>query len=142
MCTLPAPSLLQRALFAEAAPAKPAIYSEQALIGFSALLNPVVGGLLAYSSLRATGRRAAAWYALSLSVYFALFTLAVSRNISYGGVFSIGLGYVWGRWLGQYVRRKLPGAADYPRRSVVTPLLLCLALVAVVLAGGWWARQH
>jgi hypothetical protein len=112
--------------------AKPAIYSGQALLGFSALFNPLAGGLLAYSSLRAVGQTRAAEYALWLSIFFALFTWAVSRNLAFGTAFGVGLGYVWGNWLCQFMQRKVPGAANYPHKSIKSALWLCILLSVLV----------
>jgi hypothetical protein len=45
---------------AEAWSEKPVIYSPQALLGFSTLVNPLMGGLLAYASLRRVDQVSAA----------------------------------------------------------------------------------
>jgi hypothetical protein len=105
---------------------KPAIYSPQALLGFSTLVNPLMGGFLAYSSLRQAGQTSAAWLALCSSGNFWFFTLLVSSNLRWGSVFGAGLGYVWGRWLNRCIRRKLPDAASYPPKSIVGPFIISL----------------
>jgi phosphotransferase system glucose/maltose/N-acetylglucosamine-specific IIC component len=113
---------------------KPAIYSPQALLGFSALVNPLMGGLLAYQSLRQLGQAAAAWSALCASCNFWIFTLLVSSSLRWGGIFGVGLGYVWGHWLNRYISRKLPDATSYPPKSVLVPVIVSL-LLGVVLLG-------
>ena len=112
---------------------KPAIYSPQALLGFSTLVNPLMGGLLAYFSLRRAGQVSAAWSALCASSNFWVFTLLVSSNLKWGGLFGIGLGYVWGRWLNRYISRKLPNATHYPPAGIMMPVLISLFLGIVLL---------
>lgn len=46
---------------------------------------------------------------------------------------SIGIGYASGQWLTQYLRKKLPNEADYPRKSWVKPAIICVAISALVL---------
>lgn len=121
---------------------EPAIYSAQALLGFSTLLNPFIGGVLAYNSLRAAGQLSAAWHVLGTSGWFTLFTLLISQHVAYGACFRIGLGYVWGRWLSQYIQRKVPNAASYPHKSVAKPVLICLVLSVLYVMWRVWARYN
>jgi hypothetical protein len=114
-------------------PSKPAIYSPQALLGFSALVNPLMGGFLAYVSLRRAGQVSAAWTALCASANFWVFTLLVVSNLRWGSIFGAGLGYVWGRWLNRYINRKLPDAASYPPESIAGPFFLTLVLGVVLI---------
>jgi hypothetical protein len=117
----------------EAKLAQPAVYSAQALLGFSTIFNPLAGGFLAYSSLRSVGQMRAASHVLFLSFFFAVFTWSVSRQLVFGAAFSVGLGYVWGGWLWQYMQRKVPGAASYPHKSVGGALLLWTLLSGFLL---------
>ena len=117
---------------------KPAIYSPQALLGFSTLVNPLMGGLLAFYSLRRAGQVSAAWSALCASVNFWVFTLLAISNLKWGGIFGAGLGYVWGRWLNRYISRKLPDAASYPPESIAGPFIISLLLgMALSLIKRW-----
>lgn len=123
---------METADFSEPWLPKPAIYSPQALLGFSALVNPLMGGLLAYQSLRWAGRSSVAGAALCASFNFWVFTLLVSSNLKWGGLFGIGLGYVWGRWLNRYISRKLPDATNYPPAGTTLPFLISLFLGTVL----------
>ncbi len=107
---------------------KPAVYSPQALLGFSTLVNPLMGGLLAYHSLRQAGQNSAALSALCASCNFWVFTLLVSSCLKWGSIFGVGLGYVWGHWLNRYISRKLPDATSYPYKSVLAPFIISLML--------------
>jgi hypothetical protein len=87
-----------------------------------------MGGLLAFYSLRWASQFRAAWTALCASCNFWIFVLLVSSVLKWGGIFSVGLGYVWGHWLNRYISRKLPDVASYPPKSVLSPLLIALLL--------------
>jgi hypothetical protein len=97
-------------------------------LGFSTLVNPLMGGFLAYISLRRAGQVSAAWSALCASTNFWVFTLLVVTNLKWGSIFGAGLGYVWGCWLNRFISRKLPNAASYPPESIAGPFFLALAL--------------
>ena len=138
----PTASHMQPSSTPEAQQGKPTLYSDVALLAFSTLINPVVGGVLAYSSLKAAGQPRAASYALQLSAVFAIFTYLVSRNIMYGVFFAAGLGYVWGGWLGRYIRRKVPDIDSYPRKNALRALLVWLLIITLVVVGSLWLQHY
>lgn len=92
-----------------------------------------MGGFLAYYSLRRAGQFSAARTALCASGNFWVFTLLVSSNLKWGGLFAVGLGYVWGRWLNRYISRKLPSATSYPPKNIMAPFLLSVLLGVLLL---------
>ena len=46
---------------------------------------------------------------------------------------TIGVGYGSGQWFIQYLRKKLPDEASYPRKSWVKPAIIWAAVTGVVL---------
>lgn len=116
-------------------PEKPAIYSPQALIGFSAIFSSLVGGILAYQSLHAVGQGRAARHALWTSIGYLSFCLLLGQVVPRIPGLGLGLGYAWGYWLSQYVKKYVPAEASYPRKSIVKPLLICLSIAGVLVAG-------
>lgn len=113
---------------------KSAIYSPQALIGFSVIFSALAGGILAFHSLRDAGHPAAARHAFWTSIGFLAFTILLGQVVPRIPGLGLALGYAWGYWLGQYLKKYVPNESSYPRKKIVKPLLICL-LVAVIVIG-------
>jgi hypothetical protein len=129
---------LETAYPPELASDKPAIYSPQALIGFSAVFSALAGGILAFQSLRSAGQPAAARHALWTSIGFLAFTILLGQVLPRIPGLGLGLGYAWGYWLSQYLKKYVPDEALYPRKKVWKPLLICLLLTATVIGGAFF----
>ncbi len=112
---------------------KPAIYSPQALTGFSAVFSALAGGILAFHSLRDAGQPAAARHALWTSIGFLAFTILLGQVVPRIPGLGLALGYAWGYWLGQYLKKYVPDEASYPRKKIVKPLVICLLITAIVI---------
>jgi len=53
---------------------------------------------------------------------------------------SIGIGYASGQWLIQYLRKKLPDEANFPRKSWVKPAAIWLAISALLLCAMFYEK--
>ena len=97
-------------------------------MAFSAL----TGGILTFLSLRAAGRRRPAWQALGVSVLYTAFTIWLLNYVPINSSgLSVGLGLGGGTLLNElFLKKQLPDEEQYPRRSIVVPLIICL-IVAV-----------
>lgn len=98
-------------------------------MAFSAL----TGGILTFLSLRAAGRRGPAWQALGASVLYTAFTILLLNYVPVNlSSLSVGLGFGGGTLLNElFLKKQLPNEVEYPRRSIVAPLIICL-----IVAGG------
>ena len=112
---------------------KPAIYSPQALIGFSAIFSALAGGILAYYSLRDAGQPVASRHALWTSIGFLAFTILLGQVVPRIPGLGIALGYAWGYWLSQYLKKHVPDEASYPRKKILKPLVICLLVTGIVI---------
>jgi hypothetical protein len=116
---------------------KPAIYSPQALIGFSVVFSALAGGVLAYHSLRDAGQPAAARHALWTSIGFLAFAILLGQMVPRIPGMAFVLGYASGLWLSHYLKKYVPDEAKYPRKKVVKPALFCLLATGVVVGGAF-----
>jgi len=114
---------------------KPAIYSPQALIGFSVVFSALAGGVLAYHSLRDAGQPAAARHALWTSIGFVGLAILLGQVGPRIPGLAFVLGYSSGLWLSYYLKKYVPDEASYPRKNIVKPLVICLLLAGVVIGG-------
>ena len=98
-------------------------------MAFSAL----TGGILTFLSLRAVGRQGRAWQALGVSILYTGLTALLLNYVPINSSgFSIGLGFGGGTLLNElFLKKQLPNEAEFPRRSIVVPLIICL-----IVAGG------
>lgn len=117
---------------------KPAIYSPQVVVAFSALFSGLAGGVLTYYSLRAAGQAEGARKALRASLIFIVLLLGLGFLLprSTGSSLAIGLGGGWGYFLNEhYLKGYLYEEATYPRKDWVKPLFSCVAALLAVLVG-------
>ncbi|MGI4863407.1 MAG: hypothetical protein ACRYFZ_05745 [Janthinobacterium lividum] len=114
---------------------KEAIYSPQAVMGFTVVFGSLAGGILAAQSLQAAGQPEAAQRALWFGRGYFVFCLLLGYLLPPGvSGLGIGLGIGGGYWLSSYLKKHVPDEASYPRRSIVKPLIICLAVTAVFVA--------
>ncbi|GAB3573608.1 hypothetical protein GCM10027345_06580 [Hymenobacter daeguensis] len=95
-------------------------------MAFSAL----AGAVLTFLSLRAVGRSGPAWQALGMGVLYSVITGLLLYYVPINSsVFSVGLGFGGGTLLNElFLKKQLPNQEEYPRRSIVAPLIICLAV--------------
>jgi hypothetical protein len=139
--------------FPNPGPTKPAIYSPQAVWGFSAMFTPLVGGLLAHQALREAGQPTAGrrllWQGIGLLAAYELLQYSlrwifvytarlndpesVLRSLS-NLVYSIPWWVFFGA-AGYYLKREmeklLPDVASYPRQPIGRPLKICLVVFGI-----------
>lgn len=79
-------------------------------------------------SLRAVGRRGPAWQALGVGVLYTAFTVLLLNYVPINSSgLSVGLGLGGGTLLNElFLKKQLPNEEQYPRRSIVVPLIICL----------------
>jgi hypothetical protein len=113
---------------------RPAIYSPRAVLGFSMAFSALAGAVLTFLSLRAVGRRGPAWQALGAGVLYTVLTGALLYYVPINSSgLSVGLGLGGGTLLNElFLKKQLPNETDYPRRSIVVPLIICLAMAGVL----------
>ena len=101
-------------------------------MGFTVLFSSLAGGILAAQSLQAAGQPEAARRALWFGRGYFLFCLLLGYLLPAGvSGLGIGLGIGGGYWLSSYLKKHIPDEASYPRRSIVKPLIICLAITVV-----------
>jgi hypothetical protein len=112
---------------------KPAIYSPRLILALTVLFSPLAGGILTFYSLRETVGKAAArqvlWVSMGLFGLLVVLGQVLPRIPGLG----IGFGYACGQFFTQYLRKKLPDEASYPRKSWVKPVIICLLIGSLVL---------
>ena len=101
----------------------------------SVLFSPLAGGVLTFYSLRETAGKTVARQALWVGIgLFGLLVLLGQLLPRIPGL-SLGVGYASGQWFTQYLLKKLPDEASYPRKSWIKPAVICALLTAVLLCG-------
>ncbi|UYZ60767.1 hypothetical protein [Hymenobacter latericus] len=117
--------------------AAPALYSAKAIRVFSALFSAVAGGLMMAHNFRQVGRpdaaRKALWGSLAYTALVLLLATLLPENFPDGGSIGIVTGLSGGMALTNYFRRLVPDAANYPSKSVLKPLLICLLIFIPIL---------
>lgn len=113
------------------------LYSARAVRAFSMLFSAIAGGVMTAQNLKDIGQPEAARKALWGSIGY---TVAITWLLTYvpigstSGVFPIVVGYVGAMGLEAYSKNFLVSRDEFPAKSIVKPLLICLAITVPIIA--------
>lgn len=113
------------------------LYSARAVRAFSMLFSAIAGGVMTAQNLKDIGQPEAARKALWGSIGY---TVAMTWLLTYvpigstSGVFPIVVGYVGAMGLEAYSKNFLVSRDEFPAKSIVKPLLICLAITVPIIA--------
>jgi len=113
---------------------RPAIYSKSAVLWFSFLMTPVYGGVLLMMSLKTIDKRKEAATAFissllmtltiyALSFYYENFTRAITFFLNLLCAFIL---------TDVFYKKHIPDAAEYPKRSVLWPVIIAVAIMVIL----------
>ena len=113
------------------------LYSVRAVRAFSMLFSAIAGGVMTAQNLKYIGQPEAARKALWGSIGY---TAAMTWLLTYvpigstSGVFPIVVGYVGAMGLEAYSKNFLVSRDEFSAKSIVKPLLICLAITVPIIA--------
>lgn len=128
-----------------AADAAPPLYSARAIRTFSMLFSAVAGGTLMAQNLKVLGQPGAARKALWGSIAYTAAMSWLLRVLPLGsrsGVFLVAMGYIGAMMLEKYAKPFIPEHKQFPDKSIIKPLLICLAIVIPIIAFVIYATIH
>lgn len=112
---------------------RPRLYSIGAIRVFAFLFSSIAGGLMLYQNLRTLGHPAAARQALWSGILFTVSLTALMTLIPVIGRLSLPLNLFGSLMLGAYYQKLVPDYAQYPRKSIAGPLLICLPIATLLI---------
>ena len=121
------------------------LYSARASRAFSMLFSAIAGGLMTAQNLKDVGQPEAARKALWGSIGY---TVAMTWLMTYvptsstSGVFPIVVGYVGAMGLEAYAKKFIENRNEFPAKSIVKPLLICLAVAVPLVALLFYSLLH
>ena len=121
------------------------LYSARAVRAFSMLFSAIAGGVMTSQNLKDLGQPEAARKALWGSIGY---TIAMTWLLTYvpigstSGVFPIVVGYVGAMGLEAYSKNFLVSRDEFPTKSIVKPLLICLVITVPIIALVIYALSH
>ena len=113
------------------------LYSARAVRAFSMLFSAIAGGVMMAQNLKDVGQPEAARKALWGSIGY---TVAMTWLLTYvpigstSGIFPIVVGYVGAMGLEAYSKNFLVSRNEFPAKSIVKPLLICLVITVPIIA--------
>lgn len=115
------------------------IYSRLNIIAFSILFSSIFGAALVVSNLRAVGNRQAAKMVSIFAILYFVATLVIvmipSRPMA---LLTLAINYIGGKILADHFQKTLiPGSLDYPKKSILKPLIISLLICAVIIIFSW-----
>ena len=109
------------------------------------LFSAIAGGVMTAQNLKDVGQPEAARKAFWGSVGY---TAAMTWLMTYvpisstSGVFPIVVGYVGAMGLEAYAKKFMENRNEFPAKSIVKPLLICLAITAPLIAALFYSLSH
>ena len=120
-------------------------YSARAIRAFSMLFSAITGGVMTAQNLKDIGQpeaaRKALWGSISYTVAMTWLMTYVPATSS-SSVFPIVVGYVGSMGLEAYSKKFIENRDGFPTKSIVKPLLICLAIVVPLLALIFYSLSH
>jgi hypothetical protein len=114
------------------------LYSARAVRAFSMLFSAIAGGVMTAQNLKDVGQPEAARKALWGSIGY---TLAMTWLLTYvptsstSGIFPVVVGYVGAMGLEAYAKKFIENRNEFPAKSIVKPLVVCLCISLPIVAG-------
>jgi hypothetical protein len=114
------------------------LYSARAIRAFSMLFSAIAGGVMTAQNLKDVGQAEAARKALWGSIGY---TVAMTWLMTYvpigstSGVFPIVVGYLGAVGLEMYAKKFIENRNEFPAKSIVKPLVICLCIFVPIIAG-------
>ena len=121
------------------------LYSARAIRAFSMLFSAIAGGVMTSQNLKDIGQPEAARKALWISFGY---TVAMTWLMTYvpatstSSVFPIAVGYIGAMGLEMYSKKFIENRDAFPAKSIVKPLLICMAIVVPLLALIFYSLSH
>ena len=121
------------------------LYSVRAIRALSMLFTAIAGGVMTAQNLKDVGQPEAARKALLGSIGY---TVAMTWLMTYVppsstiGVFPIVVGYVGAKGLETYAKKFMEKRDAFPAKSIVKPLVICLAITVPPLAFIFYSLTH
>ena len=121
------------------------LYSARAVRAFSMLFSAIAGGFLMAQNLRDVGQPEAARKALWGSI---IYTVAMTWLLMYvpgtstAGIFPIVVGYVGAMGLEAHAKPFIANRSEFPTKSIVKPLVICLAITVPPIAFIFYSLTH
>ncbi|WP_210517727.1 hypothetical protein [Hymenobacter terricola] len=129
---------------ASLAPTLP-LYSARAIRAFSMLFSAIAGGVMTAQNLKDVGQpdaaRKALWGSIAYTVAMAWLMTYVPPT-STVGIFPIVVGYVGAMGLENYSKKFIENRSVFPAKSIVKPLLICLAIFVPLIALVFYSLTH
>ncbi|MGY3089453.1 hypothetical protein ACVWYF_002501 [Hymenobacter sp. UYAg731] len=121
------------------------LYSARAVRAFSMLFSAIAGGVMTAQNLKDVGQpeaaRKALWGGIGYTVAMTWLMTYVPTS-STSSVFPIVVGYLGSMGLEAYAKKFIANRDELPAKSIVKPLLICLAITVPILALIFYSLTH
>ena len=109
------------------------------------LFSAIAGGAMTAQNLKDVGQpeaaRKALWGSIGYTVAMTWLMTYVPTN-STAGIFPIVVGYVGAMGLEAYAKTFIDKRDEFPAKSIVKPLLICLAITVPIIALIFYSLTH
>ena len=121
------------------------LYSVRAVRAFSMLFSAIAGGVMTAQNLKDVGQpeaaRKALWGSIAYTVAMTWLLMYVPTTSS-AGIFPIVVGYVGAMGLEAYAKQFMANRSEFPAKSIVKPLVICLAITVPLIAFIFYSLTH
>jgi hypothetical protein len=138
----PNASVLDDGSFLSESTTLPELYSPSAIKGFGFLFSTLFGGVLLSMNLKRIGKEKDIPAVMAISIGYFLFTILIQMHINLKSGLSIGVNFagalflstvIWDKYLGKNI--------GYTKRKILIPLIIGLALAALIVIGIFNSRD-
>lgn len=115
------------------------IYSRLNIIAFSILFSSIFGAALLVSNLKTVGNKQAAKMVSIFAILYFIATLVIVMIPSKPmALLTLAINYIGGKILADHFQKTLiPGSGNYPKKSILKPLIISLLICAVIIIFSW-----